>query len=106
LSKRFSGLIRRRYSDPNDPTFYFIEATWDNPRGSLIAGHFAVNSRTATLWSVQGSVCGVLTSAKLAKLQQSLQESLSVDRPTFAKLTSQRPVVCSDVERPRDARAY
>ena len=94
------------YSDLNDPTFYFIEAAWDNPRGSMIAGHYAVNLRTTTLWNVQGSVCSILTSAQLSRFQQTLRQSLPMDRPTFAKLSSQRPIVCSEVEGTRDARAH
>ncbi len=94
------------FSDPNDPAFYFVEAAWDNPHGSMIAGHFAVNSRTATLWNVQGSVCFVLTSTNLAKFQQTLRRGLAINPATFGKLASQRPIVCSEVERPRDASAY
>jgi hypothetical protein len=89
----------------SDFGFYFFEASWDNPHGSMIAGHFAVNRRTATLWDMQGSVCNVLTSDQLRKFQQGLRGRLSVDRRTLARLSSSHPAECSIIGRTREAKA-
>jgi hypothetical protein len=38
------------YAYPDYPDLYFFEATWDNPIGSVVWGHFAVDPKTGDVW--------------------------------------------------------
>jgi hypothetical protein len=87
--------------DRDQPIFYEVEAAWDNPHGSMIAGHFAVNAETGTLWNLQGSVCNVIANARLARLQRVLRARFTADPRAFAKVSSKRPLACSIISRTR-----
>jgi hypothetical protein len=78
-----------------EPSFYDVEAAWDNPRGSMIAGHFAVNAETGTLWNLEGSVCNVITNGRLDRFRRALHDKLKTDQRVSARLTSLHPLECS-----------
>lgn len=51
---KLPGFGLAEYTFDYYPDFYFFEATRDNPIGSVILGHFAVNKITADVWEAIG----------------------------------------------------
>jgi len=99
---RTYGLFAEK--DNFQPLFWDIEATWNNPRGSMIAGHFAVNARTGTLWNLEGSVCNVITSARLERYRATLSGALEANLSISLRLSRTRPMECSIIGRTRASR--
>jgi hypothetical protein len=77
-----------------DPDFYSFEVSWDNPKGSMIAGHFAVNSFTGEVWSIEGSVCSQADNPTIKKLQNDIRDRLHVSKQEIDAGNSKMPSVC------------
>ncbi len=58
--------------------FFEFDATFKNPRGSPIAGFYAVNEVTADVWQLV--ICRKLTSAELRELQVRLYRQHNITR--------------------------
>lgn len=85
------------YRDPDFPDFYFFEATWDNPQGSVVIGHYAVDSRTGDVWD--GVVCREIQTRSLRRLQQQIRKSMGIDEKGYQRLRRTGPM-CSPGEPP------
>lgn len=83
--------------NPNFPDFYFFEAQWDNPNGSPIAGHFAVDPKTGDVWDA--AVCREYVSTDLRKLQRTIRKKISLSETQYHKLRRPGPM-CSPGETP------
>lgn len=77
------------YTDKYFPDFFFFEATWNNPRGSVVLGHYAVNPRTADVWEIVG--CRRLESHSIRNLQQSLRKDIGLSEQQYRKLSARAP---------------
>jgi hypothetical protein len=64
------------YDKPDVPDFYMLAVTWDNPTGSVMVGHFAVNRVTGEVWRLV--VCKKLESVDLKRLQKTMQKRIGV----------------------------
>jgi hypothetical protein len=56
--------------------FYFFEALWDNPNGSPLISHFAVDSRTADVWDAV--LCRRYHTRALNKLQRLMRQRIGL----------------------------
>ncbi len=79
------------YQDPNAPApdFYKFEITWDNPEGSAIVAHFAVNRATGDVWQLV--VCRRMHSADLKRLQRSMRKRIGLSRKQLRELGAKAP---------------
>ncbi len=77
------------YRDPYFPGFFFFEAGWDNPVGTVVLGHYAVNPRTADVWEATG--CHRLHPVSIKPLQESLRRKIGLSDQEYRKLTTQVP---------------
>ena len=75
---------------PFDPDFYYFAATWPNPTGSPVAGHYAVNPWTGDVWDADG--CKRLESPSLSKLQDAVRKKSGLGRSVYSKLRAKRPL--------------
>jgi hypothetical protein len=73
-----------------DPDFYYFAATWPNPTGSPVAGHYAVNPWTGDVWDADG--CKRLESPSLKKLQDVVRRKSGLGRSVYSKLRAKRPL--------------
>lgn len=77
------------YSDPIARNFYLLAVTWDNPGGSVIVGHFAVNQVTGDVWRLV--VCEKLKSPDLKRLQKTMQDRIGVNSEERHEFSSKAP---------------
>ena len=82
------------YKNENEANFYLFEVSWDNRNGSMIAGHFAVNSLTGDLWSIEGAVCSQLDGTALVRRQEEIRKRLRLNRSDYDRLHALKPVEC------------
>ena len=85
------------YTNSYFPQFYFFEATWDNPNGSPIIGHYAVDPRTGDVWDA--IVCGRLTSPALIKLQKAVRKQIALTEEKYRRARRPGPM-CGPGEKP------
>jgi hypothetical protein len=74
----------------NYPDRFFFEATWDNPKGSVVVGHYAVDPRTGDVWNA--IVCEELKSPSLKTLQQRVRKRLGLTEREYRKLRRPGPM--------------
>jgi hypothetical protein len=74
----------------NSQTFLFFEATWDNPKGSVVIGHYAVDKKTGDVWNA--IVCEELTSARLKQLQRTIRKRIGLSEEEYRKLRRRGPM--------------
>ena len=77
------------YRDPYFPGFFFFEADWDNPKGSVVLGHYAVNPKTADLWEAIG--CHRLAPGAIKPLQKALRRKLGLSEKEYRRLSKEAP---------------
>ncbi len=79
------------YQDPRAPApdFYQFEITWDNPNGSPMIGHFAVNRATGDVWKLV--VCRRMESAGLRRLQRTMRRRISLTPKELRQLETKAP---------------
>jgi hypothetical protein len=71
------------------PGFYWFEATADNPNGSPILGHFAVNRATGAVWDPVW--CKELKSSEIKRLQAVLRKRIHLGRRELHGLEAKAP---------------
>jgi hypothetical protein len=74
---------------PDDPDFFFFEATWPNPTGSPVIGYFAVNRWTGDVWD-QG--CRSFSSWSIRARQAQIREKAGIPTAVFRELHTKRPI--------------
>jgi hypothetical protein len=74
---------------PDDPKFFFFEATWPNPTGSPVIGYFAVNRWTGDVWD-QG--CRSFSSRLIKARQAQIRAKASIPTAVFRELHAKRPI--------------
>jgi len=71
------------------PRFYFFAALWDNPNGSPLIGHYAVDVRTGDVWNAV--ICERFKSPALAILQHTIRERIGLTDVQYRKLRTDGP---------------
>jgi len=74
---------------PYAPEFYFFDAIFDNPDGSVVQGHYAVNSRTGDVWDPID--CSPLTSQSAGKMQKDIRRRFRLTKKEYLKLRDEKP---------------
>jgi len=88
---RLPGFRVELMSKSIDPTFYFFEARWANPKpASVIVGHYAVDPNTGDVWD--GVVCSEFTSPLLRRLQVSIRRRLGITDDKYRVLRRKGPM--------------
>ncbi len=82
------------YQDKYDPNFYWFEVSWNNRKGSMIAGHFAVNLFTGKIWLVEGEVCSNIRNISILKIQRNIYIHLKIDKKIFDAINNKMPSPC------------
>jgi hypothetical protein len=77
-------------ADANYP-FYEFEATWDNPEGSVVAGHFSVNRATGEVWVPVA--CYRIKSKDLTRLQTIMRKRIGLTSSEYHRLRRVAPCV-------------
>jgi hypothetical protein len=75
---------------PNFPDFYFFEGQWDNPDGSVVGGHYAVDKKTGDVWDA--AVCWEFVSKSLRKAQRTVRKSIGLSEQQYQKLKKPGPM--------------
>ncbi len=90
-ARRLPKLRLDVYQDPRAPApdFYQFEITWDNPNGSPMIGHFAVNRSTGDVWKLV--VCRRMDSADLKRLQRSMRKRIGLSPKQLRELGAKAP---------------
>jgi hypothetical protein len=85
--------LPRLVLDPNStasfPGFFIIEAELDNPQGSVIFNHYAVDRRTGDVWGAV--ICKEYVSQKLRKAQRSLRHRIGLSDERYRSLRRPGP---------------
>ena len=81
-----------RTQNAYDPEFFYFEATWPNPIGSPVIGHFSVNPWTGDVWNP--GLCERITSPSLSKIQRGIKKRLKLKKEDYAKMHAKKPI-CS-----------
>lgn len=98
LGRHSAKIFLAPYRDRNDSNFYYFEASWNNTKGSMIVGHYAVDMRNAALWDVRGSVCSEIRNRSVERIQAIILRR----KPSRARAghTGNRiirePIICAD----------
>ena len=96
-ARKLPGLTFDFYSGAKASNFYELAVLWNNPNGSAIVGHFAVNRATGDVWKLV--LCTRVESAALRRLQQTLRERIGLGLEELHKLESEAPCWLSAVKR-------
>jgi hypothetical protein len=96
-ARKLPGLTFKFYSRAKASNFYELAVLWNNPNGSAIVGHFAVNRATGDVWRLV--LCTRVESAALRRLQQTLRKRIGLGSEEFHKLESEAPCELWAVER-------
>ena len=82
-STKLPGFGLEKYSVEHYPEFQFFQAMWNNPKGSVNLGHFAVDRKTGDVWN--GVVCERVTSPSLKKLQNAIRNRIGLTGDEYRK---------------------
>ena len=94
---KLPGFGLDEYSDVHFPRFYGFEGTWDNPSGSVVTDHYAVDSQTGDVWSA--TVCSEYKSRHLRKLQRLLRKRHGISERDYQRIRVLGPM-CDPGEQP------
>ncbi len=78
------------FSSNTETRLYFIEATWDNPVGSVVYGGYAVDKVTGDVWSAV--VCRQVRSRQLARLQVALRRKIGLSKANYKRVKIPGPM--------------
>jgi hypothetical protein len=78
------------FNDSRFPRFYVFVGTWNNPAGSVITGHYAVDSRTGDVWDAV--VCREYKSKHLRKMQESVRNRQGISGQDYQRLRVRGPM--------------
>ena len=79
------------FMDARSPAtgFYQFAVTWDNVKGSVVVGFFAVNRATGDVW--KSAVCGRVESPGLRRLQDAIRKRIGLARGELRELGAKAP---------------
>jgi len=77
------------YEDPYFPDFYWFDANWDNPAGSVHLAIFAVNAITGDLWDPD--LCRRLRFRWLSDRQRRFRTEAGLTRAQFRAYSHRAP---------------
>ena len=89
-TRRLPGFGADDFPEPYFPDYYFFELTWDNPRGSVIVDHFAVDPRTGDVWSA--ILCWEIKSGSLKRLQREIRKRIGLTESEYRKVRRRGPM--------------
>lgn len=78
------------FTMPGQTRFFFVEVVWDNPRGSVVYGNYAVDKATGDVWSAV--ICREEKSQRLRTVQMHLRTDIGLSCGVQESQTS-RPTV-------------
>ena len=87
---KLNGFSLEPYESKTFPAFYFFSAMWDNPDGSAMIDHLAVDRRTGAVWSA--IVCREFSSKKLRRAQFDLRRKIGLTKDEFRKIKRLGPM--------------
>jgi hypothetical protein len=79
----FPGFALDSYSVADKPEFSFVAVLWDNPNGSVIIGHYAVDRKTGDVWN--GVICERMKSPSLTRLQRAIRTRIGLTDSDYRK---------------------
>jgi hypothetical protein len=78
--------------DSHDPRFYVFMAYWAGaPNGSMVIGHYAVDTSTADVWDAV-MACQELSTPALRKLQVEVHSRLGLSEAQYRKVKRRCPL--------------
>ena len=86
---KLSNFSLEHHAFPYAPEFYFFDGVWDNPHGSVIQGHYAVNPWTGDIWDP--IACTHVTSPAAKRLQESIRKRFRLGKDEYLKLRAEKP---------------
>jgi hypothetical protein len=89
-STKLAGLGIESATNPLFPDFYFFDVNWNNPNGSVVVGHYAIDRKTGDVWS--SVVCREFTSPALKRLQEAVRRRIGIDKGAYRKLKRPGPM--------------
>ena len=75
--KHLPGFSLEHFPEQDSEQFYFFTAAWDNPKGSVVAGNYAVDKATADVWN-SVMACEKLSTPALRELQSQLRSRIGL----------------------------
>ena len=83
------GLDDLPSKDPKEKDFYLFEASFSNPGGMQIVGHYAVHKITGAVWKLD--ICERVDSTALQKLQETIRRRIGVTPEKLKQLANALP---------------
>ena len=77
--------------DQRSPRFYVFSADWDNPGGSVVYGHYAVDTLTGDVWDAVMS-CDELSTPALRRLQARVRSRIGLAGAKYKRIKSKGPL--------------
>jgi hypothetical protein len=96
-STKAPGFELVNYPVEDSPGFQFLQAIWNNPKGSVNLGHYAVDRKTGDIWNAV--ICEHVISPSLVKLQNAIRNRIGLTRDEYRK--ARRPGPMCEPENPR-----
>jgi len=81
VTKQLPGFGLEDFPVNDPPRFYFVEAAWDNPTGSVVYGNYAVDRATGDVWSAV--ICQRITSKRLRAEQLALRKRIGLSAARY-----------------------
>ena len=78
------------FTMPGHERFFFIEALWDNPGGSVVYGNYAVDKVTGDVWSAV--ICREEKSKRLRAAQRQLRRKIGLSDEAYKKAKRPGPL--------------
>lgn len=78
------------FTVPEQPRFFFVEALWDNPSGSVVYDHYAVDKVTGDVWSAV--ICREEKSRRLRTAQRHLRRKIGLSDASYKKAKRHGPL--------------
>jgi hypothetical protein len=89
-TQRLPGYELDDFTINDPPWFYFIEVIWDNPRGSVVWGNYAVDRATGDLWTAV--ICERITSRRVRAAQRQVWKELGLTKAEYRKIKRPGPM--------------
>jgi hypothetical protein len=84
--KHLPGFSLEHFPEQDSADFYFFTAAWGNPnpKGSVVAGNYAVDKATADVWN-SVMACEELSTPALRELQSQVRSRIGLTPPEYRK---------------------
>ena len=90
--RRLPSLGAEQYDSPQSSPFLFFTVTWaGTPNGSVVVGNYAVDARTADVWSATIG-CYEMKNNDLRALQAQMRATLHLSQAEYKKLKTKGPL--------------